>query len=231
PDPALIVRDSRGLQTHPLYVRNPTDRDENLVDEDIVMLAMRIDRQTFPAFGFLHLQVFSTAEQLHTIAKHLLFNDTGRISILIGQDAVRRFNQIDLAPKTGEGLRQLAADRPGPDDPQTLRQLGQRKNGFVRQITGFLKAGRIGYGRPRTGTDSGFRESENSITGRTFHLDRIKTEKPSAADIYVYAEFPISLGGVIPADAGPQFPHACHHSTEVILHTGGNMKTELCGFP
>ncbi len=57
---------------------------------------MRADRQTLAIFGLSDSQVFSTAQQLHAIAHHLLLNHLCRAAVLVRHDAVRRFDEGDV---------------------------------------------------------------------------------------------------------------------------------------
>ena len=75
-------------------------------------------------------------------------DNLGCVSVFIRHDAMLRFNQIHLAAETGERLRQFASDRPRSDDSQARRQIGQRKNGLIGEITDLLEPGRGRVGSP-----------------------------------------------------------------------------------
>lgn len=132
-DSIPIVVDSSRLQADPLHIRGPPDAKQNLVDNDRVLLSMRLNGQPFSSFDLFYPQILPTTKKLNSITTHLVFDNLRGVSVLIGQNTVGRFDQIDLASKPCEGLRQLASDRPCPNDSQALGSCVRAKTlSFVR---------------------------------------------------------------------------------------------------
>jgi len=94
------------------------------------------------------------------------------------------FDQVHLAAKPGEGLRELAADRTGPNDAQAPRQLGQAEDGLVRQIACLCQA----WDRRRRGAgargDDGLLEAQ----GLPRNIDRLGSREPAFAEEDVHAQ-------------------------------------------
>ena len=59
-------------------------------------------RKLLAAFGLPDLQMFSTAQELHSVAHHLLLHNVRRIAIFVRHDPVHRFDNVDLASKSGK---------------------------------------------------------------------------------------------------------------------------------
>ena len=124
-DSALVAFDTDRFQSDPLHIRSPSDTDKNLIDRHIVLLTVRIHGEPLSVAGLFYCQIFPTAEHRHAIAHHLLFDEVRCVTVFVRQDAVQGFNQVDLAPKAGKRLGQLAPDRPGADHPDAWRQFRQ----------------------------------------------------------------------------------------------------------
>src|SRR5687767_4989816 len=134
--PLLIKLDTGHFQTEPLHVRRPSDRDKNFIHGDLMLFAMSAERQAFSTGRPDHLHIRSTTQQCDAVLGHLLRDHLSGIAILFGQNAVHGLDQVHLAPETRKGLRHLAADRTSTDHRKSLRQLRDRKQGFIGEVAG-----------------------------------------------------------------------------------------------
>ena len=131
-DALLVVLHSGRLQPHALDVGRPAAGQQNLVHAQVVVPAVRVNRQPFAARVGADPQVLAAAQELDAVAKQGAMDDLCGLRVLLRQDAMQGLDQVDLAPETSERLGQLAADRAGADHRQTPGEFGQAEHRLVR---------------------------------------------------------------------------------------------------
>src|SRR4029077_19281470 len=104
-------------------------------------------------------------------------------------------------------------DRPGPDNCDSPRQLGQREDSLVRKVARLRKSGYRKRGRASAGCDRRSLEAEFFPVD----LDAIGCDKTSLADKHVDAETAKSFSGINRAQIGAQLAHPLHHGGKIDL--------------
>src|SRR5215472_437228 len=186
--PGFIVFDPDCLQSKPFHVRRAADTDQNLIDRDVVLLAMRIDGQPLPVVRFSSRQIFGATEYRDAVVRHGGLHEGRSVAILVRHHAVKRFDQIHLTTESREGLSEFASNRTSSNDTQAWWQLGQRKDRLVGKIAGLLQPWSRRSGGSSAGADYSLLETQSSVTCRARYLDGVGPHKAPLADIYIHAQ-------------------------------------------
>ena len=123
----LVELDADGFESESLDIGSAPDSHEKLIDQHVVALAMRANLQAHAVRVFGEFKVFAAAEEFDAVAFQRGASNLRGIAVLARQNPMLRFDQENLRAEAREALRHLAPNRAGANDPETLRQFGQRE--------------------------------------------------------------------------------------------------------
>ena len=118
----------------------------------------------------------------------------------------------DRAAEPAERLRHFQADRPGADDDEMRRQLGEIEDGFVGEIRTLVEAGDRRHRRRRSGRDDETARADFDIARRPRRCGVL--ERRVALDD-AHAEAGEALGRVDRRDRGDDVVHVIVHLGEI----------------
>ena len=159
-DTVIRDGDARDVEVEPVNVRRASGGNEQPVSCRLTdarrMLVPNDQRPVFLYdFGQLHAEM-----ERHPVAGESPVHDGGSIRIVVRQHARRDVEDRDRRSEAGERLRQLASNRTAADDEEPARQLGQREDGFAREVRQLIEAAYRRRRGPGAGRDNGAIERE-----------------------------------------------------------------------
>ena len=132
----LVVFDHRRFEIQSLDRRHSPDADQYFVDVNLAADAVALGRDYFLIATHRDAVNFASRDDLHAVADDRALDSLGSVAILANQDLRRDFQQRDLRAESRKRLRELASDRSGANHGDSPRQLGQRENRLVGQVSG-----------------------------------------------------------------------------------------------
>jgi hypothetical protein len=218
--------DAGFLELESFDIGRPADRDEYLVDGEVVIFAVGFDDEAgATAFRPGEGEVFPAADDLNPVADEGVVDDLGGIGVFAGENPGHGFDEGHLCPEPGEGLSHFTADGAGADDAEGFGELGEVKKVFVGKVIDFIEAGDGGGGGATAGGDHGFLKTELGA----IDFDGGAFGEAGLAEEDIDAEVLEALGGVVVTDLGAQFADPFHDGGEIDGDAAGDLDAEIDG--
>src|SRR6266851_3587198 len=130
-DTCLVESDFGRLQVEAFDIGRAANCDQNLVRDHGLFAAFTFEDECLRVTLSLGTLDFGTKRNVNSFSLELRCEDGGRIWVLARQEARTVAYDGDVTAEAAEGLRQLAADRAGPNDDQAAWQPSQREHGLI----------------------------------------------------------------------------------------------------
>jgi hypothetical protein len=159
------------------------------------------------------------------VAPEARLYDLGRVRLLLRQKI--QADDRHLRAEAAERLTEFAPDGAGTEHDEAARQFGEPEDVLVGEVLDLTQP----WHREDSGARAAGDDRPSEFEASPIDLDEVAADEPAFADVHIDAERPVTLHGVVVADAGTQPSHAFHHCGEVDARAGWNMHAKLVGVP
>jgi hypothetical protein len=162
--------------------------------------------------GDFHLEMQAKAALQERLAQKI-----GHLGVEPGEELGHEFQDLHLGSELLEGLGQLQADGPRPEDGHPPGLFAEIENGFVGEIGNVPETRGIG----NEGSASGRDEKPPRANPAAARLERIRAREPPLAEDDLDAHPLEAPGLVVLTDVGLDLLHAPHDAGKIHPHLAG----------